>query len=71
MSHKFHGLTTLIQQRVSAEPLDRNRPRQPLWSWSLFCAENSENCRRYPGPAAGSKQTEMPYRVPITFGDVL
>ena len=71
MSHKLHGLTALIQHRVSAEPLDRNRPRQPLWSWALFCAENSENCRCYPGPTAWSKQSEMPYRVPITFGDVL
>jgi hypothetical protein len=68
MSHKLHGLTALIQQRVSAEPLDRNRPRQPLSSWSLFCTENSENGRCYPGPTAWSQQSEMPYRVAITFG---
>jgi hypothetical protein len=71
MSYKFHGLTMPIQQRISAELLDRNRPRQPLWSRSLFCAENSENCRRYSRPTARSKQAEMPYRVPIKFGYVL
>jgi hypothetical protein len=71
MSHKFHGLLVTVQQWVSAELLDRNCPRQPLWPWSLFLAQNGENCRRYAGPTARSKQSEMSCRVPIKLGNVL
>jgi len=43
MSDKLHGLTVFVQPRVTTElRLDRNRPRQALWSFSLFGAEICE-----------------------------
>jgi len=70
MPRKLHELTILVQQRVSSEFLDRNCPGKPLWPWSLFLAQNSEDSRSDSRPPARSKQSEMPYRVPIEFGDV-
>lgn len=71
MSRKLHELTILVQQRVSPEFLDRNCPGKPLWPWSPFLAEDSEDYRCDSRPPARSKQSEMPYRVSIEFGDVL
>jgi hypothetical protein len=71
MSHELHGLTISVKLRVSAELLpDRNRPRQPPWSRSLFLAKNGENCRRYARPTARPEQAEVSHRVPITLRNV-
>jgi len=57
MSDKLHGLTVFVQPRVTTElRLDRNRPRQALWSWSLFGAEICELQLRLPG-SNGVEQT--------------
>ena len=72
MSDKLHGLTAFVQRRITTElRLDRNRPRQALRSLSLFCAEICEYSCGDLGPTALSKQSEMSYRVPIAFGNVL
>jgi len=50
MSDKLHGLTVFVQPRVTTElRLDRNRPRQALWSFSLFGAEICEYSCGYLG----------------------
>jgi hypothetical protein len=72
MSDKLHGLIVFVQLRVTTElRLDRNRSRQALRSSSLFCAEICEYSCGYLGPTAWSKQSEMSYRAPIAFGNVL
>jgi hypothetical protein len=71
MSDEFHWLPLAVDERVwAAQLLDGNHPRKPFGAWSLLCAKDGKNCCGSVGPTAWSKQSEVPHRMTIAFGDV-
>src|ERR1700739_968251 len=62
VSDPLHLLAVAVEERILAELLlNRNRPSTTHGSWSLLGASDGENCRGCLGPAARSKQPEVPH----------